>query len=34
MIDSRVRKELGVKKTLQVKVSEGYDSDDIDFRHR
>lgn len=36
MIDSRVRKELGVKKALQAKakVSEGYDSDDIDFRHR
>lgn len=34
MIDSRVRKELGVKKALQAKVREGYNSDDIDFRHR
>ena len=34
MIDSRARKELGVKKALQAKVSEGYGSDDIDFRHR
>ena len=34
MIDIRVRKELGVKKALQAKVSEGYNSNDIDFRHR